>query len=149
MRTTDFGPGPSAPLPPGVDEVVFAGWLRGQGVDLVRCVTNDLEVPAQAEIVIEGQILAGEHEDEGPYGEYTGYSTFRSTRNIFLVKAITHRAHPIFHDIIPGYSMEHLLLGREVQRQHVKCSELRSEALGRRNRHFLACSGKEVGVGFP
>ena len=66
----------------------------------------------------QGEILAGQHEDEGPYGEYTGYSTFRSTRNIFVVKAITHRAHPIFHDIIPGYSMEHLLLGRAAKEAH-------------------------------
>ena len=58
-----------------------------------------------------GEILADVHEDEGPYGEYTGYSTDRSTRNVFVVKAITSRHNPIFHDIIPGYSAEHLLLG--------------------------------------
>ena len=69
--------------------------------------------------MIEGEILANTHEDEGPYGEYTGYSTDRSTRNVFIVKAITHRARPIFHDIIPGYSAEHLLLGRATREAHI------------------------------
>src|SRR5262249_49036634 len=63
----------SAPLPPGVDEVVFAGWLRGQGVELVRCATNDLEVPAQAEIVLEGYVDPRERRREGPFGDHTGY----------------------------------------------------------------------------
>ncbi|MDB5410560.1 MAG: 3-octaprenyl-4-hydroxybenzoate carboxy-lyase [Rhodospirillales bacterium] len=101
-----------------VDEFAVAGALLGQPVELVRCKTIDVEVPAQAEIVIEGEILADEHEDEGPFGEYTGYSTSRSTRNVFVVKAITHRASPIFHDIIPGYSSEHLLLGRAAKEAH-------------------------------
>ena len=91
---------------------MIAGALLGQPVELVKCRTIDVEVPAQAEFVLEGEILAGVHEDEGPYGEYTGYSTDRSTRNVFVVKAITRRNKPIFHDIIPGYSAEHLLLGR-------------------------------------
>ena len=101
-----------------IDEFEIAGALLGQPIELVKCKAIDVEVPAQAEIVIEGEIVAGQHEDEGPYGEYTGYSTFRSTKNIFVVKAITHRASPIFHDIIPGYSMEHLLLGRAAKEAH-------------------------------
>jgi 2,5-furandicarboxylate decarboxylase 1 len=101
-----------------IDEFEIAGALLGQPIELVKCKTIDVEVPAQAEIVIEGEILAGEHEEEGPFGEYTGYSTFRSTKNVFVVKAITHRAAPIFHDIIPGYSMEHLLLGRAAKEAH-------------------------------
>jgi 2,5-furandicarboxylate decarboxylase 1 len=102
-----------------VDEFDIAGALMGQPVELVKCKTIDIEVPAAAEYVIEGEILAGQHEDEGPYGEYTGYSTSRSTRNVFVVKAITQRAKPIFLDIIPGYSMEHLLLGRSAKEAHV------------------------------
>jgi 2,5-furandicarboxylate decarboxylase 1 len=101
-----------------VDELEIAGALLGQPIELVKCKTIDVEVPAQAEIVIEGEILAGQHEEEGPYGEYTGYSTSRSTRNVFVVKAITHRAAPIFHDIVPGYSAEHLLLGRAAKEAH-------------------------------
>ncbi|MBN9009604.1 MAG: UbiD family decarboxylase [Rhizobiales bacterium] len=102
-----------------VDELDIAGALLGEPVPLVRCRTIDVEVPADAEYVIEGRLLAGVHEDEGPYGEYTGYSTFRSTRNVFEVSAITRRRRPIFHDIIPGYSTEHLLLGRAAREAHV------------------------------
>jgi 2,5-furandicarboxylate decarboxylase 1 len=102
-----------------VDEFEIAGALLGSPVELVKCRTIDVEVPAQAELVLEGQILTGVHEDEGPYGEYTGYSTDRSTRNVFVVSAITRRNNPIFHDIIPGYSAEHLLLGRSAKEAHV------------------------------
>ncbi len=102
-----------------VDEYDIAGGMLGQAVELVKCKTIDVEVPANAEIVLEGEILAGVHEDEGPFGEYTGYSTYRSTRNVFVVKAITRRAKPIFLDIIPGYSNEHLLLGRVAKEAHV------------------------------
>lgn len=102
-----------------VDEFDVAGALLGRPVDLVKCRTIDVEVPAEAEFVLEGEILADVLEDEGPYGEYTGYSTDRSTRNVFVLKAITHRNKPIFHDIIPGYSAEHLLLGRSAKEAHV------------------------------
>lgn len=102
-----------------VDELDIAGGLLKEPVALVKCKTIDVEVPANAEIVLEGEILANTHEDEGPFGEYTGYSTFRSTRNVFVVKAITSRADPIFLDIIPGYSAEHLLLGRVAKEAHV------------------------------
>lgn len=102
-----------------VDEFDIAGALLGRPVDLVKCRTIDVEVPAGAEYVLEGEILAAEHDDEGPYGEYTGYSTDRSTRNIFVLKAITSRRDPIFHDIVPGYSAEHLLLGRAAKEAHI------------------------------
>ncbi|RME84116.1 MAG: UbiD family decarboxylase [Caldilineae bacterium] len=102
-----------------VDEYDIAGGLLGQPVELVRCRTIDVEVPANAEIVLEGEILAHTHEDEGPFGEYTGYATHRSTRNVFVVKAVTHRQAPIFLDVIPGYSNEHLLLGRVAKEAHV------------------------------
>jgi len=102
-----------------VDEYEIAGSLLGRPLDLVKCKTIDIEVPAEAEIVLEGEILANEREDEGPYGEYTGYSTSRSTRNVFVAKAMTQRADPIFLDIIPGYSSEHLLLGRCAKEAHV------------------------------
>jgi 2,5-furandicarboxylate decarboxylase 1 len=108
-----------AKLASEVDELDVAGALLGRPVELVKCRTIDVEVPAEAELVLEGEILADVHEDEGPYGEYTGYSTERSTRNVFVVKAITSRDKPIFHDIIPGYSAEHLLLGRAAKEAHV------------------------------
>ena len=102
-----------------VDEYDLAGALLGQPVDLVRCRTIDVEVPAEAEIVLEGEILANVHEAEGPFGEYTGYSTSRSTQNVFVVKAITRRAKPLYLDLIPGYSTEHLLLARVAKEAHV------------------------------
>ncbi len=101
------------------DEYEVAGALLGKPVDLVRCRTIDVEVPADAEFVLEGELLAGVEEDEGPFGEYTGYSTSRSTRNVFVLKAITHRAAPIWLDLVPGYSAEHLLLGRVAKEAHV------------------------------
>ena len=102
-----------------VDEYDLAGALLGRPVELVRCQTIDIEVPAEAEIVLEGEILADTLEDEGPYGEYAGYSSNRSTRNVFVVKAITRRESPIYLDIIPGYSVEHLQLGRSTKEPHV------------------------------
>src|SRR2546427_12581215 len=63
----------SAPLPPGVDEVVFAGWLRGSGVQMVACRTIDLEAPAQAEIVLEGYVDPRGRRVEGPVGDHPGY----------------------------------------------------------------------------
>ena len=102
-----------------VDEFDIAGALLGRPIDLVACRTIDVEVPAEAEIVLEGEIMADELEDEGPFGEYTGYATDRSTRNVFVVHAITRRRAPIFHDIVPGYSAEHLLLGRSAKEAHV------------------------------
>ena len=102
-----------------VDELAIAGALLQRPVELVRCQTIDVEVPAGAEYVLEGEILADTEEDEGPFGEYTGYSTYRSTRNVFVVKAITRRAEPIFLDIVPGMTNDHLLLGRSAKEAHV------------------------------
>jgi 2,5-furandicarboxylate decarboxylase 1 len=94
------------------DEYDLAGALIGQPLPLVRCKTVDVRVPADAEIVIEGRLLANVHETEGPFGEYTGYVTGRSTHNVLEVSAITMRRDALFVDIIPGNSAEHLYLGR-------------------------------------
>lgn len=93
------------------DEYQLAGALMGEPLELTPCKTVGLAVPASAEIVFEGKILASEFEDEGPFGEYTGYSTSRSTRNIMEVTAVTRREKCVFMDLVPGYSSEHLLLG--------------------------------------
>jgi len=95
-----------------VDEYDIVGALLGHPLEVVRCRTVDLCVPADAEIVIEGVIEPNQHEPEGPFGEYTGYSSGRSTQNILTVHAITQRAHPYFLDITPGASQDHLYLGR-------------------------------------
>ncbi len=102
----------AAKLGIGQDEYDLAGALLGQPLRLCRCRTVDVLVPADAEIVIEGRLLAGVHETEGPFGEYTGYVTGRSTHNVLEVTAITLRREAIFVDIVPGNSTEHLSLGR-------------------------------------
>jgi 2,5-furandicarboxylate decarboxylase 1 len=92
-----------APVPYGRDELAVAGALRGKPIDLVRCVTVPLEVPAAAEIVIEGEILLDDLRDEGPFGEFTGYyGGHRAARPIIRVKAITHRDRPILHAVYEG-----------------------------------------------
>jgi phenylphosphate carboxylase alpha subunit len=85
------------PMPYGVSEVDIAGGLRGEPVQVVKCETINLTVPASAEIVIEGEIRPGDELEEGPFGEYTGYrSEQRRLRPVVRVKAITHRNNPIF-----------------------------------------------------
>jgi UbiD family decarboxylase len=79
----------------GLDELAVAGGLRGAPLDVVRCVTSDLLVPATAEIVIEGDVLP-DLEEEGPFGEYTGYMGAKADSYVVEVAAITHRTNPIF-----------------------------------------------------
>jgi len=91
------------------DEYHRAGALLGEPVEVVDCETVDVPVPAHAEIVLEGEIRL-EEEDEGPFTEYTGYISGRSTRNLFKVSAITRRKDAIFLAIAPSNSAEHLLI---------------------------------------
>jgi 4-hydroxy-3-polyprenylbenzoate decarboxylase len=107
----------SAPLPPGVDEVVFAGWLRGSGVEMVRCRTNDLEVPAQAEIVLEGWVDPREQRLEGPFGDHTGYYSLARDYPVFHLTALTRRARPIYPTTIVGRPpQEDYWLGKATER---------------------------------
>lgn len=96
----------------GKDEYHVAGGFLGEPLEVVKCGTIDLEVPACAEIVIEGEILSGEREDEGPFGEFTGYASSHSTRHLMRVSGILKRRDAIYQDIVPGYSEEHCLLLR-------------------------------------
>ncbi len=91
-----------ANLPYGKDEMEFAGGLKGQPIDLVRCKTVDLNVPATAEIIIEGQIAPGDVDDEGPFGEFAGYMGPVEKRPVARITAITHRKDPIFY----GYTSQ-------------------------------------------
>jgi len=92
------------------DEMAIAGALLGTPVDVVKCRTNSVRVPAHAEIVIEGRILQDVREPEGPFGEFPQYYGPRANREVIEVDAITHRAKPIFHTIVGG-GFEHLILG--------------------------------------
>jgi 2,5-furandicarboxylate decarboxylase 1 len=85
-----------AKVPHGVDELGIAGGINGAPVDLVRCATVDLEVPATTEIVIEGYVLPGERAEEGPFGEFTGYYGPAELNPLMEVTAITYRREPIF-----------------------------------------------------
>jgi 2,5-furandicarboxylate decarboxylase 1 len=96
--------------PINIDEYAVIGGLMGQGLETVPALTVPLEAPAQAEIVIEGWILPNVREPEGPFAEFTGYASERSTQHVVEVTAITHRRDAIYHDIVPGISEEHTLL---------------------------------------
>ncbi|RTL50926.1 MAG: UbiD family decarboxylase [Bradyrhizobiaceae bacterium] len=97
------------------DEMEIAGALLGHPIEMVKCKTNDVRVPAHAEIVIEGRILPRVREPEGPFGEFPQYYGPRANREVIQVDAITHRAKPIYHTITGG-GMEHLVLG-EIPRE--------------------------------
>lgn len=95
---------------PDVEEYDVIGGLFGKPLDVVECVTQPgLCVPANAEFVLEGFVPPHERTDEGPFGEFTGYSTGRAPAPVFHVEAITSRCDPIFQDIASGH-MEHLIL---------------------------------------
>jgi 4-hydroxy-3-polyprenylbenzoate decarboxylase len=92
----------SAPLPEDFDEMVFAGFLRKRPVEMVRCKTVDLEVPAESEIVIEGYVDPHERRLEGPFGDHTGYYSLPSEFPVFHVTGITMRKSPIYPATIVG-----------------------------------------------
>lgn len=92
------------------DEFNIAGGFYKKALEIVKCETVNLEIPANAEIVLEGKILHNLKEDEGPFGEFTGYLSGNSTRNVIEVSAILQRKDAIYQDIVSGLSEEHLLL---------------------------------------
>jgi len=97
-------------MPIDHDELEIAGALHGAPLAVVKCLTNEVRVPANAEIVIEGHLLPGVREAEGPFGEFPKYYSAREDREVIKVDLVTHRKNPIFHTIVPA-EMEHLLLG--------------------------------------
>jgi 4-hydroxy-3-polyprenylbenzoate decarboxylase len=103
----------TAPLPDGLDEFLLAGYLRKKSVDLVKCLTNDLEVPAEADIVIEGYVDPKEPlRTEGPFGDHTGYYSLPDLYPIFHVTAITHRKEAVYPATIVGIPpMEDFYIG--------------------------------------
>ncbi|MCF7952671.1 MAG: menaquinone biosynthesis decarboxylase [Spirochaetales bacterium] len=93
----------TAPLPPGIFEVLFAGFLRGKPVEMVKCVTCDLEVPAQAEFVLEGYVDPQEAlRREGPFGDHTGYYSLSDDYPVFHVTCISRRKEPVYPATIVG-----------------------------------------------
>lgn len=96
--------------PPHVRKFEIIGGLFGEPYRVARCGTADLEVPAGAEIIIEGEVLAHEREPEGPFSEFTGYASFRSTQNVFVAKRLRMRRDAIFHSVVSGMSQDHILV---------------------------------------
>ncbi|NRB37276.1 MAG: 4-hydroxy-3-polyprenylbenzoate decarboxylase [Pseudomonadales bacterium] len=94
--------GAVTPVPDTLSEYAFAGLLRGSKTELIKCLTNDLDVPASAEYVLEGYIEAGEVAEEGPFGDHTGYYNEVDTFPVFTVECITHRNNPIYHSTYTG-----------------------------------------------
>ncbi len=107
----------SAPLPYGIDEFLFAGFIRKSPVPLVKCKTVDLEVPASAEIVLEGFIDPSEMRLEGPFGDHTGYYSQDGEYPVFNITAITHKKKPIYLTTIVGKPpQEDFYLGKATER---------------------------------
>jgi 4-hydroxy-3-polyprenylbenzoate decarboxylase len=94
--------GAVTPVPDTLSEYAFAGLLRGDKTEVVKCMGNDLQVPASAEFILEGHIAPGEMADEGPYGDHTGYYNEVDSFPVFTVDRITHRKQPIYHSTYTG-----------------------------------------------
>jgi 4-hydroxy-3-polyprenylbenzoate decarboxylase len=107
----------TAPLPPGIEELLFAGFLNGGGIELVKCRTHDIEVPANAEIVIEGFVDPTEKLLEGPFGDHTGFYSLADWYPAFNVTAITMRKGAIYPTTIVGKPpMEDYFMGKATER---------------------------------
>ncbi len=105
------------PAPPDVEEFLIAGFLRQRPVELVKCETVDLEVPATAEIVLEGHVNLDELRTEGPFGDHTGFYSLEDLYPVFHVSCITHRKDPIYATTIVGKPpMEDAWMGKAVER---------------------------------
>ncbi|MDF2179070.1 4-hydroxy-3-polyprenylbenzoate decarboxylase [Aliiglaciecola sp. CAU 1673] len=94
--------GAVTPVPDTLSEYAFAGLLRGDKTEVVKCISNDLQVPASAEIILEGYIEPGEMAPEGPYGDHTGYYNEVDDFPVFTVTHLTHRKDPIYHSTYTG-----------------------------------------------
>jgi len=107
----------TAPLPPAIDEMTFAGFLRGDAVELVQCRTVDAQVPAHAEFVLEGYVDPEETRVEGPFGDHTGYYSLADCYPVFHITALTHRRDAIYSTTIVGQApMEDAYLGKATER---------------------------------
>jgi len=105
------------PAPPEIEEYLVAGFLRGAPVDLTKCETVDLEVPATSEIVLEGHINLDELRSEGPFGDHTGFYSLEDLYPVFHVTCVTHRKDPIYATTIVGKPpQEDAYLGKAVER---------------------------------
>lgn len=106
----------ACPLPPDVFEMLFAGLIRGEAVKMVKCRTNDLMVPAESEIVLEGYVDPAEMRIEGPFGDHTGYYSPADDYPVFHLTAMSHRRDPIYiHTIVGKPPMEDAYMGEAIE----------------------------------
>ena len=94
--------GAVTPVPDTLSEYAFAGLLRGSKTEVAQCIGSDLQVPASAEMILEGWIEPGEEADEGPFGDHTGYYNEVDRFPVFTIHCITHRKNPIYHSTYTG-----------------------------------------------
>ncbi|MCD6224287.1 MAG: menaquinone biosynthesis decarboxylase [Deltaproteobacteria bacterium] len=107
----------TAPMPRGMDEMILAGFIRKKPVRMVRCLTIDMEVPAEAEFILEGYVDPGEFRREGPFGDHTGYYSLADDYPVFHVTAITHRKDPVYNATLVGRPpMEDCYLAKATER---------------------------------
>src|SRR5260370_6564389 len=105
------------PLPPDLDEMMIAGFLRQKPVEMVKCETCDLEVPAQSEIVLEGYVELGELRREGPFGDHTGFYSLQHHYPVFPITFVTHRNNPVYATTIVGPPpMEDFYMAKAIER---------------------------------
>jgi 4-hydroxy-3-polyprenylbenzoate decarboxylase len=105
------------PLPPEIDEMMFAGFVRGKSVEMVQCETCDIQVPANSEIVLEGYVTPGETRREGPFGDHTGFYSLDDDYPVFHIECITQRKRPIYAATIVGPPpMEDFYMGKAIER---------------------------------
>ena len=120
------------PAPPEIEEYLIAGFLRGAPVDLVKCETVDLEVPAASEIVLEGYVNLDELRSEGPFGDHTGFYSLEDLYPVFHLTCITHRKDPIYATTIVGKPpQEDAYMGKAVERIFLPLMKLTIPELGR------------------
>lgn len=107
----------TAPLPKGISEYLFAGFLRKKPVQVVRCLTNDLEVPAHAEFILEGYVNLDETREEGPFGDHTGYYSLKDHYPVFHITCMTHKKEPVYPATVVGKPpMEDCFLAKATER---------------------------------
>ncbi|MBU3126212.1 menaquinone biosynthesis decarboxylase [Clostridium tagluense] len=120
----------TAPLPKMIDEMIFAGFLRKSPVEIVKSITNDIYVPANAEFILEGYVDLDEKRLEGPFGDHTGYYSLEDMYPVFHIEKITRKKHPVYPTTIVGKPpMEDCYLGKATERiflplMKVQCPEI-------------------------
>ncbi|MFQ5913828.1 MAG: UbiD family decarboxylase [Nitrospinota bacterium] len=124
--------------PYGVDELEIAGGLRGKPVDVVKCETVDIEVPATSEIVFEGRLLPHRREQQGPFGEYSGYYGEITHSPVIEVTAITHRGNPVYHAGLTGMPMTENHFLKQIPHEVTLYQDLKSRFRGIQKVHYTA-----------